>query len=520
MGCSSSNASRENEVDFPQDYEELAKQISELKIRKDMGIIIAIDVKDGKEQVERKQGEKPVANTIEGALNCCGEILGEALAHPYFFGSKESEKEMLALRPARGSTELVTRYHQYIVSQHSTTAALSIKPVIARALKHVDETSQFHLVVIFLLHDIDAESMKAEREALSLAARYPLSIVFVKVGKPPSANLTLLASASHSGRRFFSNTTLVPFDAIAAMDDEKDNDSRDIAMAFACMARIPSQYQVIRKKLAYMPPADVPVFDDSAGWERERRYQESLKSDAKILILGRNVKSGIIRVGRGAWWHPGLSQLYYTDLLGKKTYIYEAKSKKHITIASCGNTGFVVPDEMSNIYVGTESGIEVVRDLQTDKINTTMKPGDFWIMKHCDIESSVKERHITCGTTDSKGRIWVCTGSKEMEGFEGGIWCCHGEKKCIPVLESVLGHIAGMAFSGDMKVLYLANQVSNTIWAYDHDIRSGIIENGKVIFEAATNVKGLVSDVAVDAEGKLWVPHWGGGAVVRCIIVK
>jgi len=45
MGCSSSNASRENEVDFPQDYEELAKQISELKIRKDMGIIIAIDVK-------------------------------------------------------------------------------------------------------------------------------------------------------------------------------------------------------------------------------------------------------------------------------------------------------------------------------------------------------------------------------------------------------------------------------------------------------------------------------------------
>eukprot|EP00466_Bigelowiella_natans_P009954 jgi/Bigna1/81838/fgenesh1_pg.84_\ len=298
MGCSSSNASRENEVDFPQDYEELAKQISELKIRKDMGIIIAIDVKDGKEQVERKQGEKPVANTIEGALNCCGEILGEALAHPYFFGSKESEKEMLALRPARGSTELVTRYHQYIVSQHSTTAALSIKPVIARALKHV---------VIFLLHDIDAESMKAEREALSLAARYPLSIVFVKVGKPPSANLTLLASASHSGRRFFSNTTLVPFDAIAAMDDEKDNDR-------------------------YMPPADVPVFDDSAGWERERRYQESLKSDAKILILGRNVKSGIIRVGRGAWWHPGLSQLYYTDLLGKKTYIYEAKSSSSHTV--------------------------------------------------------------------------------------------------------------------------------------------------------------------------------------------
>jgi len=51
-------------------------------------------------------------------------------------------------------------------------------------------------------------------------------------------------------------------------------------------------------------------------------------------------------------------------------------------------------------------------------------------------------------------------------------------------------------------------------------LSKGIIENGKVIFEAATNVKGLVSDVAVDAEGKLWVPHWGGGAVVRCIIVK
>eukprot|EP00472_Partenskyella_glossopodia_P004037 CAMPEP_0197530198 /NCGR_PEP_ID=MMETSP1318-20131121/31037_1 /TAXON_ID=552666 /ORGANISM="Partenskyella glossopodia, Strain RCC365" /LENGTH=131 /DNA_ID=CAMNT_0043085917 /DNA_START=359 /DNA_END=751 /DNA_ORIENTATION=- len=72
-----------------------------------------------------------------------------------------------------------------------------------------------------------------------------------------------------------------------------------------------------------------------------------------------------------------------------------------------------------------------------------------------------------------------------------------------------------MAFSLDSTRLYAANLHLNSIWAFDHDTKTGVLTNPREIFQPTTQVKGRVSDVAVDSEGKLWVPHYGGGAVVR-----
>uniref|UniRef100_A0A7S3ZFU0 SMP-30/Gluconolactonase/LRE-like region domain-containing protein n=2 Tax=Lotharella globosa TaxID=91324 RepID=A0A7S3ZFU0_9EUKA len=345
--------------------------------------------------------------------------------------------------------------------------------------------------------------------ALKLAARYPLSIVIVKTGSSPDKGLENLALGKG---RFFDNVTLVDFKDVAA----KDTKTREDYMALQCMKKVPTQYAILKKKQGYMPPAEVPVFEDPA-WEDERRYQESLQTEAKLLVFGRNAKTGPVRLGRGAFWDPLTKQLYYTDILGKLVHIYNEEGKTDTVINACGTVGFAVPDENGKLYVGTNAGIELVDGLDVTKVDTKKNSGDYWISPYADIEKGKKAKTINCGTVDAKGRIWVTTGETSVQLREptGGIFCCHGEQMVFTPLEAGLTHIGGIAFSIDGKTLYAADLSLNSIWAYEHDVSTGVLSKPRVLFEATTQVKGVVSDVCLDTEGKLWVPHLGGGAVVR-----
>jgi len=323
-----------------ENYEQLAKAMEDANIHNDMGVIVFVDAKGDATPNQKKDGKLPDkmsdANSLQDAMECSGHLLSTDEAFVYIFGSKEADGKCVPLRRTRGATELLARFHGAQPAHNPSEAKLSLKSIVEQAIKHADQTRQFHLVVIFVGHDFDAD-INEQKDALKLAARYPLSIVIVKTGSGPTDDLKKLAN---NKGRFFDNVTLVAFESVAEYDEKK----REDVMGVACMHRIPGQYQTIRKKQAYMPPAEIPVFDDPM-WEHERRYQESLKSDAKLLVLGEKIPSGRIRVGRGAFWDGANQQLLFTDLLGRFGYVLKLGKDKsdHILrpINAMGNIGWV-----------------------------------------------------------------------------------------------------------------------------------------------------------------------------------
>eukprot|EP00954_Amorphochlora_amoebiformis_P018918 1329213-Amorphochlora_amoeboformis.AAC.3 len=60
-------------------------------------------------------------------------------------GSDEAKNQPIALRPTRGATELLARYHHCVGSQHVNEKPLSLKPIIDQVIKHADQTRQVFL---------------------------------------------------------------------------------------------------------------------------------------------------------------------------------------------------------------------------------------------------------------------------------------------------------------------------------------------------------------------------------------
>ncbi len=71
-----------------------------------------------------------------------------------------------------------------------------------------------------------------------------------------------------------------------------------------------------------------------------------------------------------------------------------------------------------------------------------------------------------------------------------------------------------LTWSPDGKVLYFGDSVRGLVWRWDCDPGSGAISNRRIFVEvpAAT---GMPDGAAVDADGFVWIAHWGGWRVVR-----
>ncbi len=465
-------------------------------------------------------------NSIDAALQCLGSVVGTAPVRGYLFGAAvaildsagpaadddKKASNMLALPETRGASDLVAKYRQRVdtVSPSPSTASdqpISIAAPVLQAIEHAKRTQQFHLAVIAVRSAL-LPDCEAQREAFELAARYPISFCVVKVGVPLPE--TAVAAIESPAKRLFANARAVNYGPlVAALDQTK----REGAAAMAILSAIPSQYATIRKLQGYHPASQVVVYENPA-WAEERQYQATLRGDAKLLVLGRTMKTaGPIRIGRGARWVASCKTLLFTDLLGKHMYAYRPASQALVAINARGEVACALTNRRGEVLLGTSTGIERVGDFDLKTADPKAKP-DFWIHPYTNIEKRNSSTRATCGATDAKGRFWIATGptGDEAEGA-GSLYCCAGEGNARRTFS--LGDTSGLAFSRDGSRLYIISFLLNSVLVSDVDAKTGNVSSPRELFKATTRVRGRLSGVALDEEGKLWVGHWGGGAVVR-----
>ncbi len=77
-----------------------------------------------------------------------------------------------------------------------------------------------------------------------------------------------------------------------------------------------------------------------------------------------------------------------------------------------------------------------------------------------------------------------------------------------------VGCANGLAFSPDGSVMYWADTLHSTVWAYDYDVDSGEQSNERVFLDFAP-LPGKPDGACVDETGCYWIACVGGGAVAR-----
>lgn len=117
------------------------------------------------------------------------------------------------------------------------------------------------------------------------------------------------------------------------------------------------------------------------------------------------------------------------------------------------------------------------------------------------------------GRTDRQGRFWAGTMVEGERPEQLARLYCIGRDGKVHVHADPVSISNAICTSPDGGCLYFADSPRRTIFAYDLDRETGTLTNRRIF---ARTPDGARPDGAnVDAEGFVWVAHWGGGRVVR-----
>jgi len=207
------------------------------------------------------------------------------------------------------------------------------------------------------------------------------------------------------------------------------------------------------------------------------------------------------QIAEGPFWDQKKELLYWVDILEKKINIYNPAAEKNETIQLKKMIGAAIPTKNGKLLAALEDGLYII-DEGTSEQKFLVNP-----------ESNTAQTRFNDGKCDRKGRFWVGTMDLKEDRPIGSLYCLDQDLKLKEKLNEV--KISnGLAWSLDNKTMYYIDSPTKKVFAFDYDLEAGEISNRRVIIEIPEG-EGVPDGMTIDAQGKLWIAHFGGGQVSR-----
>ncbi len=210
------------------------------------------------------------------------------------------------------------------------------------------------------------------------------------------------------------------------------------------------------------------------------------------------VASGCV-LGEGALWDHRTGTVLWVDIKGQAVWRYHPATGRHSRVPVPEKVGFVaLTSDPEIVIAGLKSGL-VRLDLRGGEIERLVSP-----------EPDRPENRINDGHVGPNGTLYFSTMDDEETAPSGAFWRWDGRRLhrfrdgCIVT--------NGPAASPDGQILYATDTTGQTIYA--HDLSGGLPGEPRrfVHFEDGW---GHPDGMAVDAEGHVWVCHWGASRITR-----
>ena len=208
------------------------------------------------------------------------------------------------------------------------------------------------------------------------------------------------------------------------------------------------------------------------------------------------------QLGEGPIWHAQAQLLYWVNIMGQELHIYNPAAHQDRVINVGQYVGTVVPRQAGGVMLAMHHGFASL-DLDTEKLTLINDP-----------EADLPGNRFNDGKCDPAGRFWA--GTMGMEGErtgKGSLYCMDTDLSARKILDNVTTS-NGIAWSLDYKTMYYIDTRTKRVDAFDYDLDSGDISNRRPAITFPEGV-GSPDGSTLDAEGMLWVAHWGGACVTR-----
>ena len=222
--------------------------------------------------------------------------------------------------------------------------------------------------------------------------------------------------------------------------------------------------------------------------------------DRPVAMPAQSVFSALAALGEGALWNPATQRLYWVDIEGWAFHTFDPATGRDQVFPTGARVGTVVPLPNGNVLVALQTGIHRL-DTATGQLtclaNPLARPG----------------LRFNDGKCDPAGRFWV--GTFDLAHIEGGgTLYRYDPDGGLHVMLTGITNSNGIAWSLDRTTMYYIDTPTFTVQAFDYDHASGAIANPRVVVRFPAG-EAFPDGMTLDAEGKLWVALWGGGAVHR-----
>jgi sugar lactone lactonase YvrE len=225
-----------------------------------------------------------------------------------------------------------------------------------------------------------------------------------------------------------------------------------------------------------------------------RKLSPQLAADVKATL------------GEGPVWDERSKRLYWLDIVEKRIYRLEAGSAEFQYDQLDTSPGAMVPRDSGGFVLATEQGFSFY-DEETKELTVISHP-----------ERDMPDNRFNDGKCDPAGRFLAGTMSIRDQSNAGTLYQLDAALHTHILIRGV-SISNGLAWSPDGTTMYYVDTPTFSVVAHEYDVETGRLGKSQEIIHFA-NSDGAPDGMTIDAEGCLWIAHWGGSQVTRWDPVK
>ncbi|OWA33715.1 SMP-30/gluconolaconase/LRE domain protein [Saccharibacillus sp. O16] len=205
-------------------------------------------------------------------------------------------------------------------------------------------------------------------------------------------------------------------------------------------------------------------------------------------------------LGEGPCWLEDQQQLMWLDIESKQLRFYDPSNGQEEVHELPSRIGTAAGHSSQQVVVALEDGFAFY-DRSTREHTPIHDP------------EGREDNRFNDGKCDAAGRFWAGTMSLVGKDKQGAFYRMDNDLS----VQHIFGEVStsnGLGWSPDGTVMYYIDTGTKQVRAFEFDVEKGELGAERVVV-SFEDENGWPDGMTVDADGDLWIAHYGGGRVSK-----